>query len=440
MKINLALYTLLLSAPALVAQAPSDTPAQETRRLSLNGFLAEVLKTNLDLAANRFNITSAEAEIAIARLFPDPEIAAGISSKELYGPNKPESPTEYGVELSWLLELGGKRSARTEVAKSGVKKAKAEFDLFLEELRSAAATAFIEALKARAAAAEKRKIHAGFAEIVRMNEIRYSAGDIGGVELAQARMEARKFGGELVQADAEARIAAMALIQFLETDALPFEPSGGLDFADASIDADEILSSAINRGPDLQTARQSLELAKSEVKLAKANRWIDLGLSIGLNHAPALFPNGFDIEPINKSNTLSAMISVPIPFSRRSKGELVQAEAAKSQARLELSSAELKTRTEARAALAQYDAALRCLKTFQEGILKDADKVLEASRHSYQKGHISLMEYVMTQQSCTEAYLSYIDAQADYAMALIGLDRITGGGSYLLGAGKKMDN
>jgi cobalt-zinc-cadmium efflux system outer membrane protein len=318
--------------------------------------------------------------------------------------------------------------------------AKAGFGLFLEELRSAAATAFIEALKARRAAEEKRKIHTGFMDIVRMNEIRYSAGDIGGVELAQSRMEARKFEGELVQADAEARMAALALIQFLGEDAPPFEPSGSLDFADATVDADEVMSSAISRGPDLQTARQSLELAKSGVKLAKANRWIDLGLSVGLNHASALFPNGFDAEPINKSNTLSAMISVPIPFSRRSKGELIQAEAAKSQARLELSSAEIKTRTEAKAALAKYDAALRCLKTFQEGILKDADKVLEASRHSYQKGHISLMEYAMTQQSCIEAYLSYIDAQADYAMALIGLDRITGGGSYLLGASEKMDN
>jgi hypothetical protein len=42
------------------------------------------------------------------------------------------------------------------------------------------------------------------------------------------------------------------------------------------------------------------------------------------------------------------------------------------------------------------------------------------------------MEYVMASQSCAEAYLSYIDAQADYARALLALDRVTGGSRYLL--------
>ena len=417
---------LLSIAPMLIAQElqiQHDTP----RQLSLTGFLAEVLKTNLDLAANKFNINIAEAEIAMARLFSDPEIAAGISSKELYSPNKPESPTEYGVELSWTLELGGKRSARTEVAEVGLQKAKVEFEVFVEELRATAAEAFIDALKARKIADETRKIHQGFVDIVRMNEIRYSAGDIGGVELAQSRLEARKFEGELIQADAEVRIADMALMQLLDTSALPFIPLGELNFAINPFDDEDVISSAIARGPEIQTARQNLELANSEVKLAKANRWIDLGLSAGVNHVPPVKPYGFDIEPANKSNTLSAMVSIPIPFSRRNKGELVQAEAVKSQAKLELSSTELKTRSEAKAALAQYDASLKCLKTFQEGILQDADKVIQASKMSYQKGHVSLMEYVMTQQSCAEVYLAYIGAQADYAKALIELDRVTGG-------------
>jgi cobalt-zinc-cadmium efflux system outer membrane protein len=433
---------LLLTASLLTARTPSEAP-DTVRQLSLSGFMAEVLRTNLDIAANKFNITSAEAEIAIGRLIPDPEISAGISSKELYGPNKPESPTEYAVELNWTLELGGKRSARMEAAKSGVLKAKAEFEAFLEDLRSTAAEAFIEALKARRSADEKRKIYQGFADIARMNEIRYSSGDIGGVELAQSRLEARKSEGELIQAEADVQTADMALVQLLSPDAPPFIPAGGLDFYHNPIDHEKIMASAMARGPELQTAKQALELAKSGVKLAKANRWIDLGLSVGFNHTPALYPSGFDTEgipspaPANQSNTLSAAISFPIPFSRRHKGELAQAEAARSQAGLELSSADLKTRSEVRSALAQYEAALKRSKTFQEDMLKDADKVLEACRFSYQKGNISLMEYIVTQQSCIEVYLSYIDAQTDYAKTLIALDRITGGSSYLIDASRK---
>jgi len=419
--------TSLLAAPVFLAAQGQAPQPRALRQLSLAGFIEEALKTNLDLAAKRFDITSAEAQIAIDRLFPDPEFAAGISSKEMYGPNKPENPTQYAAELSWTLELGGKRAARLGVAKSTAAKARAEFEAFMEDIRALAAGAFIDALRARRVAEEKRKIHQGFKDILRMNEIRHAAGDIGGAELAQSRMEARKFEGELIQAEADVQLADLAMLQLLAPDAQPFAPTGSLDFSAAPVSHEEVTSAAASRRPEIQVARQGLEVANREAKLAKANRWTDIGLSFGLNHTPSVRPNGLDLDgnpfppPALMSNAISATLSVPIPFSRRQKGELVQAEAAKSQARLELSSMELKTRADAQAALAQHDAALRLLGTYQESILEDADKVLEASRFSYQKGHISLMEYVVASQSCADAYLSYIDAQADYAKALLAL-------------------
>jgi len=439
---SIALMTLatLIAAPNTVlalAQAPQPSAK---RQLNLSGFLEEVLKTNIDLAARRFDITSAEAQIAIERLFPDPEFAAGISSKEMNGPNKPENPTQYMAELSWTLELGGKRAARAGAAKSAAVKARAEFEAFLEETRAVAAAAFIDALRARRIADEKRKIHQGFKDILRMNEIRHSAGDIGGAELAQSRMEARKFEGELIQAETDVQLADLAMLQLLDPNAQPFSPVGSLEFSAGAVSHEEVMSAAASRRPEIQVAKQGLELANSEARLAKANRWTDIGLSVGLNHTPAVRPYGVDLDgnpfpaPALMSNSISATLSIPIPFSRRQKGELVQAEAARSQARLELSSMELKTRAEAQAALAQHDASLRLLNTFKESILEDADKVLEASRFSYQRGHIPLMEYVMASQSCAEAYLSYIDAQADYAKALLALDRVTGGSKYLMGA------
>jgi cobalt-zinc-cadmium efflux system outer membrane protein len=438
---SVALMTLatLIATPNFVL-AQSQTPQSSAKRqLNLSGFLEEVLKTNMDLATKWLDITSAETQIAIERLFPDPEFAAGISSKEMNGPNKPENPTQYMAEFSWTLELGGKRAARTEAAKSAAVKARTEFEAFLEETRAVAAAAFIDALRTRRIADEKRKIHQGFKDILRMNEIRHSAGDIGGAELAQSRMEARKFEGELIQAEADVQLADLAMLQLLGPDVQPFSPVGSLEFSPVAVSHEDVMSAATSRHPEIQVAKQGLELANSEARLAKANRWTDIGLSVGLNHTPAVRPYGVDLDgnpfpvPALMSNSISATLSIPIPFSRRQKGELVQAEAARSQARLELSSMELKTRAEAQAVLTQHEASLRLLNTFKESILEDADKVLEASRFSYQKGHIPLMEYVMASQSCAEAYISYIDAQANYAKALLALDRVTGGSKYLMG-------
>ena len=90
---------------AVAAEAPSGTP----RKLDLDGFLREVEQSNLELAASRFNVPIAAAQLAIAKVRPDPQFTAGIDSYDLTSQNQPTALT-YG--LSQLVELGGKRSSR----------------------------------------------------------------------------------------------------------------------------------------------------------------------------------------------------------------------------------------------------------------------------------------------------------------------------------------
>ncbi|MDR3683359.1 MAG: TolC family protein [Geothrix sp.] len=405
--------------------------------MTLQAFVEGTLRSNQDALAQRFNVTSAEAQVSINRLMPDPELTTGISSRELYGPDKPVNPTQYTFGIAWTLETGGKRAARVAVAREGVGKAQADLETFLSDLRLSAENAFVDALRARLVLERKQKTLEGFRDVVRLNEIRFQAGDIGGVELAQARVEARRFQGEVFSAQADLTAAEAVLAQLLGDAARPVSPAGGLDRPPLVIRAEEVLSRALLNRVDLVAARRGVRLAESQNRLAQANRWVDLGLSVGVNHTPPVYATGVDAfgspfpAPMPMSNALSATVSIPLPFSRRQRGELIQAEAARAQARLQLQSMEQRTRADVVSAVAQYEAASAQLRTFHDGILQDTDKVLEGIQFSYRRGNASLLEFIEAQRTHNEVFLAYYEALAAHAKALACLDRLSGSHALL---------
>ena len=114
---------------------------------------------------------------------------------------------------------------------------------------------------------------------------------------------------------------------------------------------------------------------------------------------------------------LGLTLSVPIPFSRLQRGELIQAETALTQAQLQLRSTLLKAETEVRAIYTQYQAAVLNVQRYSDHVLDDADRVLDGIRISYQKGSASLLELLDAQRTADDVYLSYLQALAGLANA-----------------------
>src|SRR5580692_7342845 len=109
-----ALSTLLiLIAPsASRADLPPPAPAgAQGGALRLDAFLAEVGRSNLELAAQRASVSAAEAQIEVARIFPDPTLTAGLASVDV---SRQGSPTATTLGLGYTIELGGKRGARID--------------------------------------------------------------------------------------------------------------------------------------------------------------------------------------------------------------------------------------------------------------------------------------------------------------------------------------
>jgi cobalt-zinc-cadmium efflux system outer membrane protein len=422
-----ALAVALMGAAHAAAPAPPTPPVPPPPvegTLAFNGYLALVLRNNLDLAAQRFNVPIAEAQIAIARIFPDPVLTGGVVSIDVSGTGSPLSVT---VGVSQTVELGGKRGARVAVAEAGHAGARADLDDFLRALRAAAANTFIDSLHARLVLERKRQTLASLEKLVTVNRERVRAGDIGEVPLMQSRVEAQRFRSEVAGAEADVRSADFGLsLQLGRGGPVNFTPTGELHAPPRSFDLDKLIVDAKERRPDVVSKKFALDAGRSRVRLAHANRWIDVTLNLDWLHTGVPSGEFLVIAPSPSFDALGATLSVPLPFSRIYRGELSAAEAGQAQAEWAVRSAELRVEVDVRQAFEKYRAAADRVALYAGGVLTDADKVLEGTLYSYQRGAATLLEVLEAQRTDNEVHLAYSDALADYAHALVALEQAAG--------------
>jgi len=414
--------------PAAATSAiASAYPSAGTLRFA--DYLDAVEQHNPGLAAQQETIHSAEAEISIAGVRPDPSISYGVSSIELSRAVSPKPPRTQQIGLEIPIELGGKRDRRIKAAKSNLRLTEVTVQGFRNELYSEAAAAFVEACRSRAALVRQESSLAALSEIARANAVRNRTGDVGGLELAQSRVERDRFAAEVKTARAAASSAQIRLAiplgkpmaeafgnTPLACEHLPPEPPG----------IDTLLAQALERRDAVRIARAALENAYDNLALARANRWVDPSVSIGLDVTSGVngtvgddgLPQG---DGVPRSRMLSVSVSIPIPFSRLQRGELVQAESHITQAMLDLRGAELAATTEVRSAHATYLAARENAEQYRASVLPDADRVLDGKRRAYRHGSASLLEVLDAQRSADDTYQAYLQARADLATATVQL-------------------
>ena len=159
--------------------------------------------------------------------------------------------------------------------------------------------------------------------------------------------------------------------------------------------------------------------------LARANRWVDLSVHVGLDLTPGVNGTlGDDGQPLGdgvaRSRMLSVSVSIPLPFSRLQRGELEQAEARITQAMLDLRGAELTAQTEVRSACHLPRRAR------QRGTIPHVSAAGRRPRARRQTARLPArlrlaVEVLDAQRSADDTYSAYLQARADLAAAAVQL-------------------
>ena len=409
---NLAAALLLVSAHASAAE------------LTLDGYLRAVATENLELAAQRANVTVAQAQVAIAKVFPDPQLTAGLMQ---YDVSKQGNATASIVEIGVPIQLGGKRASRVAVADNGVVTAQADLDDFLRTLRANAESCYVDALHTRLVLERKRRTLASLERLIKVNEQRLAAGDIGEVQLVQSRVEGQQFRAEVLAAESSVQTADLALVALLGAQATSrmkqsLELAGDLrTAADRSFSLEPLVVQALAHRPDLRAAQKRALLAQRQVDLARANRVIDVTVGATWQHN---FPTS-GTTALMSADLIGATLTVPLPFSHVYRGDLDAAYATRGQSETLASAAAIRVEVEVRQAAAQFEKASARVRLYTQGVLSDAERVLEKTLYNYQHGGATLVEVLVAQRTVNDVYLAYYDALADSAHALVAVEQAT---------------
>jgi len=394
--------------------------SQAQRILTYDEYLKNVREKNIEYIVEKYNVSIAEANAQAAKVMPDPELSFAYENNQ---DRVVQMGQLYTAELGYTLELGGKRRARMAVAKSEQQMTEALVEDFFRNLRADATLCYLEALKQKQLVGLALSSYQSMRDLARGDSLRYALGEITEVDAMQSRLEATTMMTEYFQAEAEYKNMLSDLVVFEGGTAAIDSLSGNLPLIIRNYNLREIIELAQDHRADLRAAIHGRELSAAHVKLAKANRVIDLGLNIGFTHnTVALNEEGY----APKFNTVSAGITIPLKFSNTNRGELRAAQYSEQQAEALYDAVLLQIRKEVEQYCNSYISACRQAELYQKSTLVDAISILEKKKYAYTHGETSLLEVLDAQRTANAVYQSYYEALYNANASLVELCRVVG--------------
>lgn len=401
---------------------PQEKQPQEKKVLTFNEYLKNVKNSNISYLAEKYNVNIADAGVKAAKVFPDPELSVSYGNNQNWDL---EMGYNVDAELSYTLELGGKRKARIRLAQSEKEMTEALLEDYFRHLRADATIAYLEALKQKSLLEIQHSSYQQMASLARADSIRFKLGDITEVDALQSRLEAATMLNDLYESEGELHDAMvqLALLQGSVDAELPRSIVGDLNYHPRDFDLPALIIEAQNRRADLQAALKSNEVSRNNLRLAKANRAIDLGISMGGTYS-SIVRN--EIAPAPAFKGIMAGVSIPLKFSNANKGELRAARFAAEQQEKQYEAVQQQISAEVLQAYHHYMTARRQVEQFNTGLLQEAETIFRKKRYSYERGETSILEVLNAQRTFNEVQVSYHETLFACAAALVELQRACG--------------
>jgi outer membrane protein, heavy metal efflux system len=411
----------LRSVIVLIFAGISAAQSPPPERVTIAQAVQEAIERNLGLLAEKYNLSVAEARIVTARLRPNPVLSVGLDYIDFlrqFTPANAGGPSEWNVRTDFVLERGGKRQARVDVAENAREVGKLNLLNTTRGLVLDVESAFIDVLQAKDNLALARENLQAFQGIVNVNQTRVQAGDLAKVELVRTQVAALQFQSSVRQAESKLRIAANKL-QLLIGRVVPsptFDVDGDLHREVPPIELPKIQSQALELRPDVLALRRDQARSQAELRSQLAQGKVDY--TVGTEYHRE-FHNG-------NANALGVFFQAPIPLFNRNQGEIERARQEARQAEARVRAMEASVDSDVRNAWLQYTTSRELLESIEHGLLTQAKDVRDTMEYSYRRGEASLVEFLDAQRAFNDARQSYNDARADFARSLYTIESVTG--------------
>lgn len=394
-----------LLGTALLWVAVSTAQAQT---LSLDSALQSAFANNPELAAARWEIDIAQGARQQAGLIPNP-----VASWDAEDTRRNTRTTT--IKLSQTLELGGKRSARIDVAA----RAQDGAALTLEQRRNGLRADVIDSYYAALRAQERRDLAQRSLALAERGlfvaEGRVKAGKSSPVEATRAQVQLSEIRLESDRAQVGLADAYRRLAASTGSATQDFQAVASQSQATPDLPAPVQLLKRLEQTAELRLAEMQVLYSEASLGLEKAQRIPDLDVSIGSQYDAGLR------ERVNLVG-----VSMPIPLFNRNQGNVLAASRRADQSRDLRNAVELRLRTETLQALDLWRAANTEVRAFNQQILPAAQSAVDIAIRGFELGKFNFIDVLDAQRTLIAARTQYLTATAQATDSWVRIERIYG--------------
>ena len=392
-----------------------------TGAVSLRDAIALALLRSPDLAAFAWETRAREARLLQAGGMPNPVVAVLAEDLNASGSSSGGSGAvqvvqpQTTVQLSQLVELGGKRTARQNLAAFDRDLAAWDYEATRMEVLTRVTHAFIDVLAAQEMLELTAQTTQLGEEVRQRVGARVVAGVVSpieetraGVALASARVESDR-AVRLLDAS-RARLAA----HWGASEATFQSAVGDLDLI-SELPTMTALTSRLAQNPDL--ARWAAEISQREaaIEIEQAARVPDLTLTAGYRRFSDIGGSALVIGG-----------SISLPVFDRNRGGTEEARSRLAKAHEERRAAEARVSAELAEGYRALASAYEEVTALRSSILPGARQNFEAVSEGYRLGRFGYLDVLDVQRTSIAAAGQYLRALSDYHKAVADVERLIG--------------
>lgn len=395
--------------------------------LSLDQAIETLVRSNLLLRAQAFELPQADADILTASLRANPILYADAQLVPYgsYSEQRPGGQIQYDLNISYPLDVTHKRRARILVACRAKRVLEAQYQDAVRLQIANLYTAYVNALAARQAVRYAEAGVEGLDQILRPLEAQLRAGRITPGDYNRVRLQ--RDTAEIARFDAEENLRRTlrdlaTLLGLPPAQAEDLQLRGTLrDEAPPPPTADGLIPIALDARPDLVAYRLGIRRAAADVGLARANRLND----VYVLYQPYTFQ---DNSPFGvKSATSWALgVTVPLPLYNRNQGNIRRAELNVAQTQAELAALERQVVNEVQHADREYRVSLEAVRRVEDVLQPAAVEVLRTVRRQYEEGSIDVIAFVTARLEYNQVVKQYLDALIRHRRSMLELNTAVG--------------
>jgi cobalt-zinc-cadmium efflux system outer membrane protein len=404
---QLLISLILILQICFPVRSQTPTPAPASNGLTFEEIYELAARDNLLVNAVRRRRAVAEAQLQIAGVRPNPDFISSYT--------RSEPRLQYSV--SQLVELGGKRGRRIDVAKNELRLTELDVDAALRTLRRDLRGGYFNLALARNSYELGRQAVAQAKELADIARARFEAGDIAQFEVLQAELGVDRATNDLDRLENTERIARSLLNQLLNREPeVPLDQRDSLFVRLSSLTTQTLIAQALSQNVELRTVEQQIKTEESRLRLARAQRVPDLTLEPGIEtHDSAFEHPGFKMQ-----------VTVPLPIFNRGQGDIRKSSAMLDQLRAERDAARQRISSEIGRAALNLETARKQVEFYETRLLPEAERLRQLAIESYQVGQTGLLSVIDATRNARDVRQAYLQALFDYQTALADLEQAAG--------------